>query len=177
MSCASPIAFERLVDYFAGDLDDDDLEAHLFSCAGCASAAEAVQALGSDIARLVPPVITAAHLTRLRGAGTRICETPVAAGGEVDVYFTPDLDLLVHALHAELTGVSRVDMELFMPGGEALETFEAVPFDPASGTVYVACQRHYKDMGYPDETRFRLVTAERGTRRVLGEYNIRHHWL
>lgn len=177
MSC---IAFEQLVDYFAGDLDEaseGELEAHLFSCAACTSAAEAVHALGCDIARQIPPVITAAHLSRLRDAGSSIRETPVAPGADVHVYFTPDLDLMIHTLHADFRGVHRVDMEVFVPGAEPIQTFEAVPFDAAAGAVHVACQRHYKDMGYPDDMRFRLLTLEGGMRRVLGEYNIRHHWL
>jgi hypothetical protein len=174
MSC---LAFEQLVDYFAGELDDSALEEHLFSCAACTAAAEAVQSLQSQIARLIPPVISGAHVSRLRDAGARIRETPVAAGADVDVYITAELDLAVHVLRAELSGVRRVDMELFVPGAAPMETFEAVPFDPASGTVCVACQRHYKDMGYPDDLRFRLVTPDGGSRRVLGEYNVRHHWL
>jgi hypothetical protein len=74
MSCTAPIAFERLVEYFARELDDagDGLvEEHLFSCAGCKAAAEAVQWLGSELA---PPF-------RRWSAprGWRACATPVRA--------------------------------------------------------------------------------------------------
>jgi hypothetical protein len=180
MSCASPLAFERLVDYFARELDgasESAVEEHLFTCAVCTTAAEAVQSLVSDLARLIPPVISTARLARLRDAGARIHETPVSAGADVDVYFRRDLDLLVHALRAELDGVGRVDMELFVLGAPPMQTEEAVPFDAAAGTVYIACQRHYKDIGFPDDLRFRLVAVDGEARRVLGEYNVRHHWL
>ena len=107
--CATPLSFETLCDYFARDDGAEvaaaAVEEHLFGCAACTDVAADVQTLTSATRPLVPPVIDAARLARLRGAGARILETRVAAGQSADATFAHDLDVLLHILEADLRGV------------------------------------------------------------------------
>ena len=59
---------------------------------------------------------------------------------------------------------------------EPIGRLEAAPMDPSTGAVYIACQRHYRDLGYPNDIRFRVVAVRGESRRILGEYGVRHRW-
>jgi hypothetical protein len=170
MTCLS---HEQIVDYLHGEGDADAVEAHYFGCAACARAIDEVRALGAGLAAIIPPVVSRARLRQLEGSGLRVRETPVAPGAAVDVYFTRDVDLLVHALGANVAGAERVDFEI-VQGDRVLIGFPAVPAD--AGEVLVACQRHYEGE-VPDDARFRVFAVRAGTRVLVGEYRIRHHWL
>jgi anti-sigma factor RsiW len=178
--CAAPLGWDRLVDWLAGELAEGEaaaVEEHLFACAACAAAGEEAQAFVAGVAALIPPVVTAARVGRLRAAGVRVLETPVAAGADADVFFADDVDLAVHALRADLGGAERVDVEMIAdPAQPPVDTVPAAPFDAAAGAVYIACQRHYRAMGFPDDMRFRVVAVRGEDRRVLGEYLVRHHF-
>jgi hypothetical protein len=127
---------------------------------------------------MIPPVVTRTRVERLRADGVRIRETRVRPGEDPEVWFTPDLDLLVHVLVAELGDVRRVDVEIGPddPAAPPAATLEHVPFDAAAGAVHIACQRHYRGMGYPDDLRFRIVAVDGDARRPLGEYVVRHRF-
>lgn len=177
--CSRPLGLERVTAYLLGELDDadeHDVEQHLFGCASCTAVAESVQALTASLAALLPPVISADHLHRLRGAGMRIRETEVRPGENPEVFFAADLDLMVHRLLTSPGDAERVDVEILGDAPDPLGRLEAVPRDPSTGAVYVACQRHYHDLGFPDDLRFRVVAVRGQSRRILGEYGIRHRW-
>lgn len=178
-SCPSPLTLDRLASYLLGELDDADeqeVEQHLFGCARCVSVAESVQALTAGLAALIPPVITADHLRRLRGEGLRILETEVRPGEDAEAFFAADLDLMVHRLVTGPGDADRIDVELLGAAPEPLARLEAVSLDAASGAVYIACQRHYRKLGFPDDVRFRVVAVHGESRRILGEYGVRHRW-
>ncbi len=178
MSCGSPLSFEQIVEYLAGELaeaDESQFEAHLYACTQCGRAVEEVAELTSAVRDAVPPAVTTEHLGRLR-TSLSIRETHVQAGQGAEARFTPDVDLLVHALHADLRNVHRVDLEVYGENEELFMRVQAVPFDAGAGVVYVACQRHLQGEADVEDTRFRLVAPERGTPRVLGDYVVRHHW-
>jgi len=176
--CPQAPSFATVVDYLAGDLaadEEDALEQHLFSCGDCSRAVEEVAALTGAIAEAIPPALTADRLRQLR-ASLRIRETRVETGQTAEAWFTQDVDLLVHALQTDLTGVERVDLEVYGPTGDLFMRVEAVPFDEPARTVYVACQRHLRGDEDVEDTRFRLVAVQAGEGRTLGDYLVRHHW-
>jgi len=177
--CPHPLGLERVTAYLLGELDDadqHDLEQHLLGCASCTSAAEGVQALTASLAALLPPVISAGDLQRLRGKGMRILETEIRPGDDAEALFAADLDLMVHRLVTGPGDDERIDVEILGEAPDPLLRLEAVPRDPSTGAVYIACQRHYRDLGFPDHVRFRLVAVRGESRRILGEYGVRHRW-
>jgi len=90
--------------------------------------------------------------------------------------FTPAVDLLVHALHADLSNADRVDVEIASPTGEPRYTLEAVPFDRQKGEVLIACARHYEPMFPAGDPIFSVHAVEAGERRAVGDYVVAHVW-
>jgi len=121
-------------------------------------------------------VVSDERVQKLARQGARIRATDVAPGQDVDVVFDREVDYLIHRLHADVAGARRDDMEIF-DGAEVLVRFEAVPVDVEAGGVRVVCQRHFGEMGFSDDVRFRLVAVAPDSRAVLGEYLVRHRFL
>jgi hypothetical protein len=174
---ACPIAFERLVDAFAGELSEADeqvLEAHVFECDVCG---EAYARLGRSIGALrsyLPPVISHERLARLRRDGVPLRFTAVTSGTPVAVPFGAGVDLLVHALQGDLRDAERVDVTLESMRGEPLVSLEDVAFDRESGEVLIACKSHYMALGFPAELRFRVRAHSTDGAHEVGEYVVDH---
>jgi hypothetical protein len=177
-TCASPIPFETLVDWWTGELADSDgirVEEHIFACDSCAAASTRFAELAGGLHEQLPPVISHAHRDRLLAGGTRIRLTPVDAGVNASAIFSLDVDLLVHVLRADLSGAERVDVEVVMRGWSEPILCEAVPFDAKAGEVLICCQRHFQYMGPPDII-FRVHAVEAGQRRLVGDYPVLHEF-
>ncbi len=175
---AHPVAFETLVDWWTGELATDEaarVEEHLFACDACAGVFERFARLAAGVREHLPPIISAAQRDRLVARGARIRVTTVDAGIDATAVFGPDVDLLVHALRADLSRAVRVDVEVVMQGWNEPILCEAVPFDAASGEVLVCCQRHFQHMS-PADPLFRVHVVESGERRLVGDYLVRHIW-
>jgi anti-sigma factor RsiW len=177
-SGAHPVGYETLVAWWTGELASDEaahFEEHLFACDACAGVSERFARLAAGVREHLPPVISPAQRDRLVARGTRIRVTPVDAGVEVSAVFGPDVDLLVHALRADLSRAGRVDVEVVMQGWSEPILCEGVPFDAKSGEVLVCCQRHFQHMS-PADPLFRVHVVESGERRCVGDYLVRHIW-
>ena len=175
--CLMPLADETLTALWSGELGEaeaDAAEAHIFACDACEARSRRLARLVEGLREVVPPVLSAAHLDRLRAAGKKLLVTDVQPGVDSAAFFARELDLLVHALHGDLAHAQTVDLEVLAGAREPMR-FERVPFSRAAGLVFVACQRHFQTL-YPDDTRFRVVASEPGGRRVIGEYFIAHTW-
>jgi Putative zinc-finger len=179
--CATPTSFETLVALWSGDLSPEDAEAvetHLFSCDSCSEASDGLGRLVTGLREFVPPVISHRLRDRLAARGMRMRQTPVQSGVPAEARFTSDLDLLVHVLKGDLSRAQRVDVEVM--DGQKTATFfhfQHVPFDPGTGEVLVACQRHFEHMAEPaGDPVFRVLAFEGGVRRQVGDYFVRHHW-
>jgi anti-sigma factor RsiW len=180
MTCANPIAWATLVDYWAGDLDDDvtaALEEHLFGCADCTAASARVAAVTEAVRAALPLVVSRRQVEQLRARGTRVRENAFAPGDRRDVEFSPDTDLLIHRLAGlELTGAERVGLRITDEStGALISAVDAVPFDPASGELLVACQRHYA--GLPPDTVMAVSIHAPGAPPQTATYTILHRFL
>jgi hypothetical protein len=177
-ACTNPVGFETLVAWWTGELATDEaarVEEHLFACDACAGLSERFARLAAGVREHLPPIISPAQRDRLLARGTRIRITPVDAGVDATAVFGPEVDLLVHALRADLSRAQRVDVEIVMQGWSEALLCEGVPFDAKSGEVLVCCQRHFQHMS-PADPLFRVHVVEFGERRRVGDYLVRHIW-
>jgi hypothetical protein len=177
-TCTTPVPFETLAAWWTGELSADEaarVEEHFFSCDACADASSRLATLASGVHEQIPPVISHAQRARLIAGGTRIRITPVDAGVEADADFGYDVDLLVHALRADLSRAERVDVDIVRKDAPEPIQLHAVPFDAQAGEVLICCQRHYQQMSAFDPV-FRVHVVEGGERRVVGEYLVHHIW-
>jgi len=171
------ISDEQLVAYWAGDLVGDErdaLEDHLFACDRCAAANDELAPLVEALRETVPFVISHGQCERMRARGVRVQVTDVVPDVHASIRFTPEVDLHVFALRAELGRADRVDVTIFSPTGEVGAVYEHVPFDASSGEVLIACQRHYEGMFSGDPV-FRVEVTEAGARRDA-DYVVEHNW-
>lgn len=177
--CASPILHETLVALWTGELSEEEarpLEEHLFECDACAEVSRRLGLLVTELRAHLPVVLSHAHRARLAAAGMRVRNTEVQPGIDARVFFAPDLDLLVHVLRADLAGIERVDLEFVTAEGPPLLAVQDVPFDPGSGEVLLACQRHFQAI-FPTFDPFIQMIAHKGdTRWQVGRYLVHHEW-
>lgn len=165
----------QLEEYFQGALgpaDEDEVEAHLFSCEACRVEAELVAALVLAVSRSLPPVLSPALFEALQRSGRVSGTTRVEPGQTLEATYPPQGSLLVHRLRlGETSDVGRVDLDLRTPEGGSLGRLEAVSFDAARGELLVACQHHFAE-AYPADIVF-AVELDGDPGRVL-EYTVRH---
>lgn len=179
MTCANPIAWATLVDYWAGDLDGvatAAVEEHLFGCADCTAVAARVAAVTETLRTAIPPVISRAQVERLRRRGAQVRENDFAPGERREVPFPTDADLLIHRLTGlDLTSAERVDFRITQESTGALITvFDDAPFDRSAGAVLVACQRHYAAM--PHDTVMSVSIHAPGAPPRTATYTILHRF-
>jgi len=153
MSCASAVGWERLVDWWAGDLDEEaalEVEEHLLGCFDCARVGSRVAATAEVLRSMVPPVVTPERLRRLAAAGVRIFENPLFPGQTCNFQFPASADLAIHVLGGlSLRVDSRVEVTLRSIGsGQILGHVPDAPFDAARGAVFLACQRDYAELDH-----------------------------
>jgi len=177
-TCTKPIPFETLTALWTGELSEAEaaaVEEHVFACDECSEAFDRFAKLAIGLRDFIPIVISHAHRARLVSEGTRICNTPVEAGHTARARFCDKVDLLVHELIADLSGVDSVDLELSSPDGKTRLLLERVPFDAEAGELLVACQRHYEGM-FAGDPIMRVYAVQAGKRRHVGEYIVEHAW-
>ena len=174
---------ETLAALWAGELDGSEATAvdeHIFTCDACATATERLAKTIGRLRENLPFVISHAHRDRLAAAGTRIHVTQLEPAQDrhatKSARFTPDVDLLVHALHCDLSNADRVDVEIASPTGTPRYMLEGVPFDRERGEVLIACARHYEPMFPAGDPVFSVYAVEAGERRIFGEYVVTHVW-
>ena len=176
MSCASPLSWETLVDWWAGDLDEaagSSVEEHLRGCEVCAGVAGRVAATAEALRTMVPPVVAPERLAALFRKGLRILENPIAPGQTSDFHFPRNADLAVHVLGGLVRRPGlRVEVTLrSLATGVVLGHVEDAPFDAQRGAVYLACQRDYAQLDHD------LVAEVRvGKDQPAAQYTILHHF-
>lgn len=177
MTGAAHVSGERLSAYWLGELDERDgaaLEAHVFECEACAEASSRTAALVRALRATLPPVITAARLAALRARVPALKQAAVAPGGRGTVAFAAGDELFVLQLRADLAAVDRVDLSIELPGGPAVFEWPDAPFDREAPALFVLCQRHFVEQGFPPRVHMRLRGVAGGQPVELGVYEIDH---
>ena len=175
MSCASPLSWETLVDWWAGDLDEaaaSAVEEHVLTCDVCSGVAGRVAATAEAIRTMIPPVVGPENLAGMFRKGVRILENPIAPGQTSDFHFPRNADLAVHVLGGlVLRPGARVEVTLrSLSTGNVLGHVEDAPFDAKRGAVYLACQRDYAQLDHD------LVAEVRVGKGPAAQYTILHHF-
>src|SRR4029077_11457890 len=165
------------------ELDEAEVatvDEHLFGCDSCAAATQRLAKVVGTLREKLPFVISHAHRERLEAAGTRIAVTNVEPTLDPTLRpsarFTPNVDLLVFALHGNVSTAGAVEVHIASPTGEPRYVLEDVPFDRQSGEVLIACQRHFEGMFPAGDPIFSLHAVEAGKRRAVGDYVVTHVW-
>jgi hypothetical protein len=178
MKCAQGISADELARLWLDDLSEEDatrLEDHLFECAACEASLRRFAAIGQGVRIAVtmqrlPPLLTAEQLAALQASGMRLDVEHLVPGATSMRPVDPSLDGLVWMLHAELTAVQSVTLEVCSPDGRSLLLLPSAPVDRESGAVILACGRHTAQVARA--SRIRLLDGERGN--VLAEYRLIH---
>jgi len=175
MSCSTPLSWEDLVLYWAGDLAPEQVERldeHLMGCTACSAQSARVSAVVEGLRELIPPIITRALLARLRAQGTRIEENTFSPGQQ-SVVFRHGVDVLVHRLAGvDLSGAERVRVAVRVESTGALLVEDPnAPFDMQDG-VLVACQRHFADL--PPDVLIEVSAIDASGAERTAKYSIPH---
>lgn len=149
-ACATPLAWEELVAYWASDLEPaqlDRIDEHLMGCGVCSAESARVSAITETVRRkLIRPFVDHAHLAALRARGVRVTENPILPGERTPVVFAMrTTDILMHRLGGlDLSGAKRVSVQISIEETGHVALLEPeVPFDRDSGEVLIACQHHF----------------------------------
>jgi hypothetical protein len=178
-SCVEPVSSERLVEYWAGELEETEserLEEHLMGCAACTAESARVAALVGAMGVLIPPIVTHAHLETLRARGLHIVDNPVLPGERRPAVFLPGIDIILHRLGGlDLAGASRVRVLLTSEDdGKIMLDVPEAPFDADSGEILIACQRHFEV--FPPNVHFEVTTHGTSGQQVA-HYAVPHQFM
>jgi hypothetical protein len=179
--CATPLTDEALLAWWAGELplpEQERLEEHLLSCDDCSRRGHTLAAVAQGVQGLVragelPAVVLPAVVERWRSEGRRIREYRVRPGGGVQCTVSPDDDVVLSRLRAELGGVGRLDLVIRVDDGPE-ERLSDLPFDSTADELIFAPSAVALRAMPAHVQRMRLLAVEEEDERVLGEYTFHH---
>ncbi len=179
--CTAPIADEALIDYWFDRGTDDAHEAieeHLFACSDCSARLAHLAAMRAGVAALaregrLSGVVSRGVLNRLQRDGVRVRTYALAPGERVPCAIFPDDDLIVTALHADLSGVSAVSISVESSGDVLSHELHDVPVSTAEGAVVWAFPGSLVRT-LPSTTLHITLRSAEPTPRLLGEYVLDH---
>jgi hypothetical protein len=178
-ACATPVASEQLVDYWAGDLpqaETERIDEHLFGCAACSGESERVARIAQALRDAVPAVVTEEQVRELRARGLVVEENQFAPGLRREVAFAPHVDILIHRLGGlDLARAERVHVSVWIESsGAVLFEDHFAPFDREHGAVLIACQRHFAS--FPPDVAFDVRTHDDSGAQSLATYLVPHRY-
>ena len=180
-ACATPLTDETLLAWWAGELatpEQDRLEEHLLSCDECARRGQALAAVVEGVRGLVrkgelPTVLLPAVVERLQHEGRQIREYRVRPGGGIQCTVSPDDDVVLARLTADLGGVSRLDLTIRVDDGPE-QRLSDLPFDLEDDELIFAPSADWL-RGLPAHVQqLRLLAVDPQGERLLGEYAFHH---
>jgi hypothetical protein len=182
VKCKLSVSSDELARLWLGDLDEQEataLEEHVFECTVCHDALRRLAVIGDGVRVAMafdrlPPLPTPEQLDELRASGMRLAFLDLAPGDVARRYMDRETDGIVYVLHAPLSDVAQVDLEICSPSGERFFFVAGAPFDRTKGEVVLTCGRHTAEV--VPESLIRLINGDnRDTNNVLAEYRLVHH--
>lgn len=179
--CATPLDDATVLGWWTGELaaaEEERVEEHLFACGECRYAAGTLAALAEGVKKLVRSgrpsgVLLRPAVERLEQEGRQIREYRVEPGGGVQCTVSPEDDVVLARLAADLRAVSRLDLVIRV-GDAPEQRLEDLPFEPnaeelvfsPSIEVLRALPAHVQEI--------RLLAVGPEGERVLGDYRFDH---
>ena len=179
-NCIAPIPFAALVDYWFGELpqnEEERIEEHLLGCALCSERLGDLVRLGAGISAAcrsgeVPAVISPFFLQEMKQEGMRVREYCVAPGGSVNCTISAADDAVVSRLQATLEDATRVDLVHVYEQRES--RLPDIPFEPAAGEV-LFCPSAANLKKTPAHTAtIRLLAVDEAGEHPIAEYTFVH---
>ena len=181
-TCATPLSDDVLTAYWIGELPDDvaqDVEEHVFACAGCAACLEALASLTAAVGGLaergrISGVISRAVLNRLQHDGVRVRMYSLAPGETVACAAFPDDDVVVISMRGEFGGAPAATLTVRSSKGEGpAGTLTDVPLPHGEREVLWATPAALVRRYPTARVALTLRSADPGER-VLAEYTLDH---
>lgn len=181
-ACTAPIPFAALVEYWFGELAQDDeqrIDEHLLDCAHCSERLGELAQLGAGISSAfrrgaVRTVISAPFLEKMKKEGLRVREYRVSPGGSIRCTISAGDDAVVGRLQAPLEGATRIDLVRLTEQGEVGVRLFDIPFDPLAGEV-LFCPSAAQLKHQPAHTDIvRLLTVDEAGERSIADYTFIH---
>jgi len=175
--CQSPIAFETLVAYWAGDLgsiESDAVEEHVMGCASCTQASARVAAISEAVRAQIPPVLSRDAVAQLRKRGVRVIDNLVRPGERKQASFSPSTDILLHRLAGlDLSRATSVDVTVSVEEtGDVIFQSRGVPFDRDAGEVLIPCHKHFS--AFPPNIVFGVRVRDESGNENVTVYTVPH---
>jgi D-aminopeptidase len=180
--CLAPIGFTDVVDYWAGDLtraEEDRIDDHVFTCAGCARELADAEALARGVAAVaregrLHSVVTDGILNRLAADGVRIRTYTLDGAGIVPCAVWAGDDLVVARIRADFAGVDAVTIVTRQASGEEISRLSDIAVRPGQREILNALSA--AELRKLPRTRVLVtVTAQMGRGdRTLAEYTLEH---
>lgn len=179
--CRQAIADDSLLDWWTGDAGPSEsrrIEKHLLGCGPCSDRLALLQGIADGVGTLMregdlPVVVAPAVLDRLRREGCRIREYTVAPGSGVQCTVSPDDDVLLARLQADLSGVSQLDLVWRVDEATA-DRLSELPFDPRAGELLVIPPLALIRQLPAHVARLELLSLGPAGERSIGRYEFRH---
>lgn len=180
--CARGMNFADLIDYGLGELrgaEAEQVEAHLFECAECATYLDDVIAIGRSIGAGMrgaqfQSIVTDSLLNSLSRDGLRIRSYTPDPGKTIPCAVWSDDDLIVTRLRADFTGFEQVELLLARADGVELSRIKDIPVGPATREIVDAVPAARLRALPACQLRLVLSGVRDGTPQVIAEYGLEH---
>jgi len=172
-------ALARLDDYVRGHTHDaqvDDYEQDLFARALADEAPEL--AFRGDMCRTLREMaprgtlqlwLTARDVEHMLGSGLRIRRYELDLANPQSPDLAGEFDILITKVPFDLTGIRRLDAEVFSASGQSLKRMPEIAFDPSDGAVFACCEAELARVAGTTDTVTRVYAVDDSGRRVLCE--------
>jgi hypothetical protein len=182
VTCAAPIGWDDLLDYWSGDLDaaaSADVEEHVFACERCAARLAEVESIAESVRRVTAAgrfraAVAPSLVDLLAARGLRIRTYRPRLGETIPCGAARDDELLVVRAAVDLRGVTRLDLVACDEAWQPRERQVDVPFDRARGEVVLAERVDLPELASPQVFRIRLLAVDAGGERELGTFAMAH---
>lgn len=178
MTDATDAALLRLDDYVRGrDADADDAyEAALFERALAGNAPELTIRDGLErrfremkARGTIDPWLTRSQVEELATRGLKVAHQVFHAGNPQPFDIPDDADLVVTRIPVDLTGVTRLEVEISTLDGRVLKRMPDVPFDREEGALFACCEAELARTAISVTRISRFWSVGEGERRLIVE--------
>jgi hypothetical protein len=183
MSCTGPIDAALLADYWLAllpPLEEGRVEEHLLACDTCSRRLREIIALSAGVCQLAREgslrmTVSDTYLQRLAAGGLRIRQYTPQPGGSVQCTVTPEDDILIGRLAANLTGARRVDLAICDEAGIEQHRLPDIPIPATAGAIALQESITIAKAAPTHTLIMRLLSLDdSGAEHLLGEYTFHH---